>query len=654
MVETRRLAAILAADVVGFSRMTGADEDRTLARLRALRSDLIDPTLAVHNGRVFKRTGDGALVEFRSVVDAVRCAIEVQNAMVERNAGVPPERRIEFRIGIHLGDVVEESDGDLMGDGINIAARLEGVAKPGAICLSEQAYWQVKGRLDLAVTDLGEQSLKNIAEPVRAYSLQVGAPAQAKPEKPPAPPKRSSVPLLLAAGIAALLVVAAASAWYFLIQARTAPNAAPVATATIAVDSAKPTEPEPSKPARPRLSFVVLPFANLSGDAKQDYLADVLTDALTTYISRIPGSFVIARNTAFTYKGRPVDMKQVGAELGVRYALEGSMQPTATRIRVNAQLIDTESGAHLWAEEFDTDNADLLQTQDEIVTRLARVLQIQVTDIEAARLERAHPANPDAQELALRCRAALWNSGLFGKQAEAGSHLCEQALEIDPNNVAALTSLSERFSARVITQQSTDRQADIARADELASRALALDPNDPDAHASKSNVLIAQGRAEEARTEAERAIALNPSQMNAYIQLCIVGLYTGQPESVIACDDKAMQLSPRDPVRAIWMGQKGNAYFMLRQDDRALEWFQRALAVNPNNQLLSAFLAATLALTGHDAEGRATLARYLAAPGNQAKTIAALKKQSNSDNPVYLAFRERWYDGLRKAGMPEG
>src|SRR5450631_1576096 len=268
MSETRKLAAILAADVVGYSRLAGADEDRTLSRLRALRSDLFDPTIAVHRGRVVKRTGDGVLVEFRSVVDAVRFAIEVQNGMVERNAGLPPERRIEFRIGIHLGDVVEESDGDLMGDGVNIAARLEGIAKPGAICLSEDAYRQVKARLDLVVGDLGEQKLKNIAEPVRAYSLEVGKPI--------------------------LMELPAAST-------------------------------------SPRLSIVVLPFANLGGDPEQEYFVDGVTESLTTDLSRIAGAFVIGRNTAFTFKGKAVDVRQIGRELNVRYVLEGSVQRGGNR-----------------------------------------------------------------------------------------------------------------------------------------------------------------------------------------------------------------------------------------------------------------------------------------------------------------------------------
>jgi len=375
MAETRKLAAILAADVVGYSRLAGSDENRTLARLRGLRSDLIDPAIAAHHGRVVKRTGDGVLIEFRSVVDTVRCAVEMQNGMVERNAGLPPERRIEFRVGIHLGDVVEESDGDLMGDGVNIAARLEGIAKPGAICLSEQAYWQVKSRLDLAVSDLGAIQLKNIAEPVRVYAIEVGKSAQAKPTEP-AVRKRWPMFALLGAGIVALIVIAA-GIWLAVRPAR-----GPEMSATT-----------------PRLSIVVLPFANLSGDPAQDYLADVLTEELTTSLSRISGTFVIARSTAFTYKGKPLDVKQIGRDLGVRYVLEGSEQHSGNQVRVNAQLIDVETGAHLWADQFDADRGDLLKMQDEIVTRLARAMQIQLVAVDAARVTRTRPGNLDGEEL---------------------------------------------------------------------------------------------------------------------------------------------------------------------------------------------------------------------------------------------------------------
>jgi adenylate cyclase len=348
--------------------MASQDEDRTLARLRALRADVIDPIIAAQNGRVFKRTGDGALVEFRSVVEAVRSASSVQNAMAERNLGTPEDQRIVFRIGVHLGDVVEESDGDLMGDGVNIAARLEGVAEPGGICLSEDAYRQVKGRLDVAVTDLGPIALKNIAEPVRAYSLQLGVPAAPRPAtiaKPSEPRKRTNSAPLAAAIIA--LIVLAGGAWYFFASNHSAPV---VATAAA-----------PSPPAH--LSIVVLPFTNLSADPAQDYFADGITDNLTTEISRIHDSFVIARNTAFTFKGKSIDAKEIGKQLDVRYVLEGSVQRDQNRVRVNAQLIDVETGAHIWADRFEEDLADLFQLQDQVVARLANALNYELVRADA-------------------------------------------------------------------------------------------------------------------------------------------------------------------------------------------------------------------------------------------------------------------------------
>ena len=377
MSETRKLAAILVADVVGYSRLAGADEDRILARLRTLRSDLIDPTIAVHHGRTVKRTGDGSIIEFRSVVDAVRCAIEVQRAMVERNAEVAPDKRIEFRIGIHLGDVVEEGDGDLMGDGVNIAARLEGIAKPGAICLSEQAYWQVKGRLELPVHDLGPTQLKNIADPIRVFSLDIGQATQAKPT--PATAREKSTP--------------------------------------------------------PRLSMAVLPFVNIGGDPEQEHFVDGVTESLTTDLSRIRGSFVIGRNTAFTYKGKHVDLKQVGHELNVRYVLEGSVQRGANRMRVNVQLIDAETGNHLWAERFDKPLAYLFDMQDEIVARLAGALNAQLAAAEARRAEQT--PTPNSMDLYFQGLAWLNRGWTPGNVAQARSFF-DRALAADPDNVDAL------------------------------------------------------------------------------------------------------------------------------------------------------------------------------------------------------------------------
>jgi len=641
MSETRKLAAILVTDVVGYSRLAGADEDRTLARLRGLRSDLIDPAIAAHHGRIVKRTGDGSIIEFRSVVDAVRCAIEVQNGLIERNAGVPEDRRIEFRVGIHVGDVVEESDGDLMGDGVNIAARLEGIAKPGAICLSEDAFRQVSGRLEMEVTDLGATQLKNIDRPIRAYSLQVGVPAKPKPATSanPSETKRRSRLAPLLAALAALLVVIAGGAWWFL----NANRPASVATKM------------PAEAAR--LSMVVLPFANLSGDPGQDYLVDALTDELTTNLSRLPGSFVIARNTAMTFKGKPIDAKEIGKDLAVRYVLEGSVQPSGDRMRVNAQLIDAGSGAHLWAEQFDTPRADLLQTQDAIVAHLAIKLDFQLTQAEAARLKRTPAANRDAEDLALQCEAGEWRAGGIGKEAEAAYALCDQALAIDPNSVRALLILGEKFFLSAQTGVSGDPKGDLERADELASKALALEPDWAWSHRLKGDILGWQTRFQESIAEYERALALEPSNVYAALGLGWVHLRRGEFDKSPEFFDKAILASPDDPTVAHFYGGKAFANFGLKRYDQAIEFARQAIAINPNyTQYIHTILVAALALTGHDAEAREALQRYLALPSTGSlKTIAAFKAyySSQGGDPPRLEANERVYDGLRKAGMPE-
>jgi TolB-like protein/class 3 adenylate cyclase len=385
MGEKRKIAAILAADIVGFSKLAGADEDRTLARLRALRSDLIDPTIAIHHGRVVKRTGDGALVEFRSVVEAVRCAVEVQNGMVERNAGLPPDRRIEFRIGIHLGDIVEESDGDLMGDGINIAACLEGIALPGAIYLSEDAYRQVKSRLDLTVSDLGATALKNIVDPIRVYSLQVGAPAIVKP--------------------ASLL------------------------------ESATPDQPSVALALPDKPSIAVLPFQNMSGDQEQEYFADGIVEEIITALSHFRNLFVIARNSSFTYKGRAVDVKQIGRELGVRYVLEGSVRKAAGKVRITGQLIDAATGAHLWAGRFDGPLDDIFELQDQVTSSVVNAIAPKLEQAEIERAKRKPTENLCAYDHFLRGMSVL-NLWTRDSNHEATKSFCK-AIELDQNFATA-------------------------------------------------------------------------------------------------------------------------------------------------------------------------------------------------------------------------
>jgi TolB-like protein/Flp pilus assembly protein TadD len=585
--ETRKLAAILVSDVVGCSRLAGADEDRTLARLRALRSDLIDPTIAVHHGRVVKRTGDGSIIEFRSVVDAVRCAIEVQNGMVERNAGLPEDRRILFRIGIHMGDVVEESDGDLMGDGVNIAARLEGVCEPGAICLSEQAYWQVKGRLDLVVTDLGPTQLKNITEPVRAYSLQVGKPAQAKPA------------------------------------------------------------PEKSGP--PRLSIVVLPFANMGGDPEQDYFVDGVTESLTTDLSRMSGLLVIGRNTAFTFKGMAVDLKQIGRELNVRYVLEGSVQRGGNRMRVNAQLVDAETGNHLWAERFDKPLADLFDMQDEIVSRLANQLGAELIAAEARRAERT--PNPDSIDLYFQ-GMAWWNKGLTREYLTQAHGFFERALALDPSNIDALIGRARVDSALGAAYLTDDGATRLEAAEGTVTKVLSSAPNNAAAHECMGAVLVHTKRATQGIAEYERSLALNPNLAIARGNIGLAKLFAGRAEETERDVNEALRLSPRDNRAWLWVHFSGAAKLFLGADEDAVTLFRRAIELNRSFPLTHFFLAAALARLGMLDEARAETQAALAL--DPTFTIRRFRARGQSDNPVFLKQRERVIEGMRKAGIPEG
>ena len=628
MAETRKLAAILAADVAGYSRLAGADEDRTLARLRALRSDLIDPTIAVHHGRVVKRTGDGILIEFRSVVDAVRCAIEVQNGMVERNAGLPPERRIEFRCGIHLGDVVEESDGDLMGDGVNIAARLEGIAKPGTICLSEDAYRQVKGRLDLAVSDLGPTELKNIVDPVRVYSLQVGVPAQAKPIKATAPMQRF-IFALLAAGVVALIVIAG-GAWYLLSANRTA------AVAT----------PTPAEAAH--LSIVVLPFANLSNDPNQDYFADGLTEDLTNALGHIPESFVISSNTALTYKGKSIDVRQISRELGVRYALEGNIQKLGDTVRVNAQLINAETGGQIWADQFNGDVTRLPDLHDEVKGRVARSLNNALLAEEGRRSQR-RPDNRDAVGLTFQARAIL-SRGLSPKGNAEARKLYDQALEISPDYLPALIG---RAGTDVIEDLYFHGTIPLDMAEQILTRAMEVEPDDVRAKMTMILLYYFKGDMDRTAFFAEQTIAIDPSYAPGYASLGRARMAQGRATDAIALEEKAIHLSPRDPFVDLWYQNLGLTYLYLGRDEEAVPWLEKAVAMNDKVWSYHKDLASAYALTGRlDAAHKEIEATLRLFPGYTiAKSAAALRKLSS--NETYQKQIDHYVDGMRLAGMPE-
>ncbi len=624
MTETRKLAAILVADVVGYSRLAGADEERTLARLRGLRSDLFDPAIAAHHGRIVKRTGDGSIIEFRSVVDAVRCAIEVQTGLVERNAGVPPERRIEFRVGVHVGDVVEESDGDLMGDGVNIAARLEGVAKPGTICLSEDAYRQVKSRLDIKVSDLGATPLKNIAEPVRVYSLEVGQPAQAKPAPSATPADRTKSPaskgrlgfVPLAAAIAALLLLAAAGGWFLL-----------------AGRSVKPAQAA-------HLSVVVLPFANLSGDPAQDYFADGVTENLTTDLSRIRNSFVIAPNTAFTYKGKAIDAKAIGKELTVRYVIEGSVQRDQNRVRVNVQLIDAESGADIWADRFEADRADLFKLQDRVVAQLANALRYELGMAEAAKAAGAQ--DPDAIDLAMRGWAVLPRSLPSKDQVDAARPLFEQALKIDPDNSEALAgkAITTLFEYIYAPRADTDYDAAVLG---LVDRAIALDRGNIHAYLAKGLYLQMSGRPEDAVRALDAGLAIDPNAAGLLATRSTANDYLGRFEPAKSDIQQAMLLSPRDPAMGQWFNLRADPELGLGRFDEALEDAKKAIEGGHRVFYTYLNLAAAYAFKGEMDEAKAAMAE-----ARRLKPDLSVKWLVKHKPVLQFAF-----DGLRQAGLPE-
>jgi TolB-like protein/class 3 adenylate cyclase/Tfp pilus assembly protein PilF len=548
MASTRRLAAILAADVAGYSRLMGADEEGTHERLKAHRRELVDPKIAEHSGRVVKNTGDGMLAEFASVVDAVRCAAQLQRAMIDREAVLPDDRRIRFRIGINLGDVIVEDD-DIFGDGVNIAARLEGLAEPGGICISRVVRDQIRDKLPYAFEDLGQQSVKNIVRPVRVYAL--------RPE-----------------AVAAL-------------PAPSVPVARPIAEPTVA----------------PRLSIVVLPFTNLSDDREQQYFADGITEDVTTDLSRIADMFVISRNTAFTYRNKPVDTKQIGRELGVRYVLEGSVRRSGNQIRVTTQLIDAETDAHLWAERFDRDTSDLLALQNEITSRIAVALHLELIGAEAGR----PIADLDAFDYILRGRATWLKPRSRDNYAEEIS-LFARALALDPGSAQAQSLLAGALAGRVLDQMSDAAAADIARAETLAEQALASSPRSYLAHLAKGQVLRAEGRYKEAIPEYETVLALNRNAVLAIYALSSCNLYIGSIEEVIPVIEQAIRLSPRDPYIGRSFFRIGLVHLLQSRTDEAILWLEKGRGTSPEHPNTHAYLAAAYALKGETERAAAELA----------------------------------------------
>jgi adenylate cyclase len=624
MGETRKLAAILVADVVGYSRLAGADEDRILARLRALRSDLIDPTIALHHGRVVKRTGDGSLIEFRSVVDAVRCAIEMQNGMVERNAGLPPERRIEFRVGIHLGDVVEESDGDLMGDGVNIAARLEGVCEPGAICLSEDAYRQVSGRLDMAVADLGPTQLKNIERPIRVYSLQVGVPAQAKPVMPAKPPEpRGHLRLaLVAAGIAALIAIGT-GAWHFLDANRSAAVAAP--------------------------AVAVLPFDNLGGDEQASRLADGMTEDVITDLARYKDLLVIARNSTMAYKGKPVDARQVAKDLNVGYVLAGSIQHQADQLRVSADLIDAGSGAQLWSERWDRPAQDMFSVQAEIADKVAASLGGNGGSNPGAihghllsEAKKRAPANLSAYDLWLLARE---QSALRNKAANVkGFEYIDQAIGLDPNFAPAYATRAWLkmqkywiFGAPSWATQHKEFESDLRQA-------LALDPSLYSAHAGLIRYFADTGQWTELSAEIDRAVRDNPTNTLVLSTAAEQLATAGRPEEGVAMADLVLRLDPQMP-RSL-LRSLVPAYFFARKFERTIGLTDQIPEENRDARPRF-YLAASYAFLGRAEEAERAKADLIAKDGEQVMELWF----NNGDVFARTDEQDIEREGFRKLGL---
>jgi TolB-like protein/class 3 adenylate cyclase len=542
MTEARRLAAIMAIDVVGYSRLMGEDEAGTARAVREHREAAL-PIVAGRGGRIVKTMGDGLLLEFPSVVDAVECAIAIQTLMAGRNADIPEARRIIYRVGVHLGDVLIEGE-DILGEGVNIAARLEGICEPGGVLISSSAHEHVRGRIEVEFVDLGDKALKNIVRPVRVFSLGTGAAAPAAPKSPKA-----------AAGA-------------------------------------------------PRLSLLVLPFANIGGDPEQEYFVDGITESLTTDLSRIRGSFVIGRNTAFTYKGKAVDLKQVGRELNVRYVLEGSVQRGGQRMRVNVQLIEAESGSHLWAERFDKPVVDLFDMKDEIVARLANALEAQISAAEARRAEGVQ--NPDAMDLYFQGMA--WtNKGAMPDNFSRARIFFNRALEIDPVNVEALVGRARADTWYAGMFGSDDRLTRFSSAEADLTKALSFAPGNAAAHEAMGILCNVTNRAVSGIGQFERALALNRNLAAAHFGVGHAKYCLGRPEETEAHVHEALRLSPHDTLAFVWLGTIGMANFNLGKDEEAIVWLKRSIETNRNYSVAHFFLAAALAHLGRTEEARAAV-----------------------------------------------
>jgi adenylate cyclase len=586
----RRLAAVLAADVAGYSRLMGRDEERTLANLKSFRKTLLDPAIATHRGRIVKTTGDGMLVEFASAVDAARCAVEVQRGMAGQNADVPQDLRIEFRIGIHVGDIIID-DNDIFGDGVNIAARLEGIAEPGGVCISDDAYRQIRGKIDIAFDDIGEQTLKNIAEPMRAWQIRLASEA--------APAIRASPPSIRVQDLAL-----------------------------------------PDKP-----SIVVLPFDNMSAEAGQDYLADGIVEAITAALSCIRSFFVIARSSAFTYKGRATNARDIGKQLGVAYLLEGSVQKAGNRLRIIVQLIETEGGAHVWSSRFDGAIDDFFDLEDRITEQVAGALQPSIRIAEIERSRRKRPQDLGSYDYTMRSMPHVW--ALEKEESAKALELLEKALAIDPEYPLALSLAGWCHAQRSVYNWADDIAVSQAMARSLAERAAEMSGDDPIILAILGAVHTFVRNYGTARVLLERAVTLDPNAAWAWTRLGWLENYADQPQKAIENFERALRLSPIDPMNFNNYVGIGSAHEVAQEYDMAAAFYRRALEERPNASWIYRNLASSLSGAGRVVEARQAYTELMRSYPDL--TISKYKQAM----VFSLTALDRMAENLQKLGLPD-
>ena len=584
----RRLAAVLAADVAGYSRLMGTDEEGTLARLKVVRKVLVDPTIATNRGRIVKTTGDGMLVEFASAVDAARCAMEVQRGMTAQNAAVPQDQMIQFRIGIHVGDIIID-DNDIFGDGVNIAARLEGIAEPGGVCISDDAYRQIRDRVDATFHDRGETALKNIARPVRVFAL-AGA--------------KQNVTKIIEPALQLTL---------------------------------------PDKP-----SIAVLPFQNMSGDPEQEYFADGIVEDIITALSRFKSLFVIARNSSFTYKGKAVDIKQVGRELGVRYVLEGSVRKSAGKVRITGQLIDATTGSHFWADKIDGSLEDIFDLQDQVTTSVVGAIAPKRDQAEVERASRKTPENLDAYDCYLRGLACRTTLGDRPKNEEALRHFY-RAIELDPLMASAYGWAAICYNSRMTNGWISEKERELTEARRLVESAVKLGHDDAGVLAHAAHAFGYMFRElDKAAVLADQAVAMNPNLANAWRVRGWVSVWLGQNEQALEQLDRSLRLNPIDSENSGAEAAKSLALGRLNRFDEACQWASRALTRQPRSMpaLRGACIAHALAVRLNEA--REMLRRLMEIDRSARISNIRLFAPFTRDEDFELSVK-----AYRLAGMPE-